>query len=114
MGLIVVYQNLSITKACGNFLKDTSYCAEAFNEPTQTSSPPPAAITTIEGPPGPTQPGQHKDCNIQDQINPGDSCPAFISKYPGLTLKDVVTFNTGIREQCENLWAGYYVGYSRP
>lgn len=78
-----------------------------------TSSPIPSSATptpiSTGGAPGPTQPGQVANCNRWDLVKDGDNCSVYIAKYPGLTLKDLTTWNTGIGDQCQTLWLDTYV-----
>ncbi|KAL4860890.1 hypothetical protein BDV12DRAFT_204586 [Aspergillus spectabilis] len=105
-------KNPSVTETCGNFLVERSYCVEAFGEPESTTTQPPTtttATTTTAGPPGPTQPGQIGTCNWWDLVQSGDSCNTYIQKYPGLTLADLVEWNSEIGAQCQFLWIDYYI-----
>ncbi|KAL4998532.1 hypothetical protein BDV10DRAFT_201217 [Aspergillus recurvatus] len=99
--------NPSITASCGNFLAEHSYCVEAFGEPEPTSTT--ATTTTTAGPPGETQPGQIETCNRWDLVQSGDSCDTFTAKYPGVTLEDLIAWNSEIGAQCQYLWVGYYI-----
>ncbi|KAH7122762.1 hypothetical protein B0J11DRAFT_464848 [Dendryphion nanum] len=105
--------NPSITAQCGGFEVGRSYCVEAFGEPppVTTSSIPSStgSPTSTGGPPGPTQPGQVPNCNRWDLVKDGDNCGTFINKYPGLTLKDLYTWNTGVGDQCQFLWKDTYL-----
>ncbi|KAF2473993.1 uncharacterized protein BDR25DRAFT_386910 [Lindgomyces ingoldianus] len=107
--------NPSITAECSNFVSGKSYCVEAFGEPPPQSSTvvlsttSKATPTSTGGPPGPTQPGQVQNCNRWDLVKDGDTCGIYISKYPGLTLKDLVSWNPGIGDQCQLLWIDTYL-----
>ena len=88
---------------------------EASGEPppasttAKPSSSATASKTATGGPPGPTQPGQVENCNRWDLVKEGDTCSTFMDKYPGLTLKDLVIWNTGIGDQCQLLWINTYL-----
>lgn len=98
--------NPSITASCGNFLKDHSYCVEAFGEP---EPQPTSTTTTTAGPPGPTQPGQIETCNRWDMVKDGDTCDTYTNKYSGLTRQNLVDWNTEIGDRCQYLWVDYYI-----
>ncbi|KAL3483245.1 hypothetical protein BJX62DRAFT_231120 [Aspergillus germanicus] len=93
--------NPSVTETCGNFLEQRSYCFEAFGEPeVTTTQPPTTTTTTTAAPPGPTQPGQIGTCNRWNLVQSRDSCNIYIQRYPGLTLADLVEWNSEIGAQC--------------
>ncbi|KAL3447434.1 hypothetical protein BJX65DRAFT_308162 [Aspergillus insuetus] len=108
--------NPSITASCGGLESGKSYCVEAWGEPapstTTTTKPPTTSTITITiitttktgNAPGHTQSGQIETCNRWDFAESGATCSVYLSKYPGLTLANLVEWISVISSQCQNLW----------
>ncbi|KAG0633088.1 hypothetical protein HOY80DRAFT_1141683 [Tuber brumale] len=58
-----------------------------------------------QSPPNDAQPGQPADCNKWYYVVPGDTCQGIVDKYPGLTLNQFLSWNTGAGPDCTTLWA---------
>lgn len=41
-------------------------------------------------------------------VNPGDLCSAILTKF-NLTLATFVSWNTGVGDNCQSMWASAYV-----
>lgn len=105
-------------ESCNGFNTYQSYCVEAYGEPTgvPTGSPttaPPTAKPTSTKPsngvttPLPTQPGMIENCNKFHLQVEGEYCADMAGKY-GITLKQFTTWNSGVGDNCQSLWADAY------
>ncbi|KAK6515152.1 hypothetical protein TWF506_007497 [Arthrobotrys conoides] len=107
--------NPSVGSPC-TLVTGNAYCVEAANEPaptttttTTTTTKSTTVISTTPGAPGPTQSGQSTLCDRWDLVNSGDSCGSFTSKYSGLTVPLLFSWNPAIASDCSNLWVGTYL-----
>ncbi|KAG0137810.1 hypothetical protein HOY82DRAFT_644705 [Tuber indicum] len=62
----------------------------------------------VQSPPSNAQPGQTADCNQWYYVVPGDTCLGIVDKYPGITLDQFLSWNTGVGSDCTTLWAFSY------
>ena len=47
-------------------------------------------------------------------VKDGDTCDTFTNKYPGVTLQNLVDWNSEIGDRCQYLWVDYYVRWLFP
>lgn len=70
------------------------------------------ATTTSSGngitSPTPIQPGMVTDCNKFYLVGTGTSC-ATVASQEGVTVTEIVSWNSGVGSGCNDLWLGYYI-----
>ncbi|KAL1797016.1 hypothetical protein ACET3X_005556 [Alternaria dauci] len=94
------------------FLSSLLLAGAAVAAPLQPSDPvlanatitPPISDTTI---PSPLQPGVVPICDAYALVQPGDFC-VTVASANGITLDELLSWNTGIDETCTNLLADAY------
>ncbi|KAI5837005.1 hypothetical protein DFP73DRAFT_636467 [Morchella snyderi] len=59
--------------------------------------------------PGPTQGAAIESCNRWDYIASGMTCYDILTKYTGLTLNQIVSYNPFLTADCTNMWANYWI-----
>lgn len=102
----VLKWNTGVNKDCTNLWLGAYACAGVIGgspPPTTTTSRPGNGIAT----PTPTQPGMVGNCNKFHLIKDTTTCQG-IADYNKVRLSDIHKWNTGINQQCTNLWLGAY------
>lgn len=72
---------------------------------THVTSPTP---TPTPSGPQPQMPGIVSNCKTYYYVQPGDSCWS-IEQAKGITLQQILAWNTGIDSGCTNMWANAYI-----
>ncbi|KAF3480462.1 LysM domain-containing protein [Arthroderma uncinatum] len=124
-----VYWNPIVKDDCSGIRTGNSYCIDAKKGAPGTSSPPgtttaPSSTTAAPGTtttstptqptptanptPSPIQDGMVNTCARFYQAVSGDTCDKIAVKFGTFTLKDFVTWNPAVNDDCSSLWAGYY------
>lgn len=78
-------------------------------KPTTSAQPTTTTIPGAVAAPGPTQAGVAANCNRWDIVKSGNTCDTFIQKYSGVTLANLVSWNSAIGSTCTGLWLDYYI-----
>jgi len=95
--------NPSIDDSCSNLISGLWYCVQ----PTATWNVTTASTTfyTTVAPPAPTATGASDACYVWYVVQQGDACYSIAASY-GITLDELLGWNTGLNTECTNLIAG--------
>ena len=97
--------NPSIDAACDNLVPGLWYCTHPTFFWNETSSGNTTSPSTTLPAPAPTQSGTTKSCFAWHVIVSGDSC-ALLQETLGVTMTQLVAWNTGLEANCSNLILG--------
>ncbi|KAL4879468.1 hypothetical protein BJY04DRAFT_220064 [Aspergillus karnatakaensis] len=118
--------NPSVTADCGNFKEGFSYCVEAFDEPSPTTTSRTTSVPTTNptststeptstAPPSngietplPIQPGMVDNCDDFHFVERGETCTTITAAY-GITLAQFTAWNPTVGSTCGGIWADAYV-----
>ncbi|KAL8706619.1 MAG: hypothetical protein Q9201_000366 [Fulgogasparrea decipioides] len=120
----LVAYNPSLKADCSGLKSGTAYCVEenygngpatpSSTSSTSSTTSSPTTITQIPTGPSPVQSGINPQCTHFYKVESGDTCAGIVDKYHTFTLGDFYSWNPAVGQNCETLFAGYYVGLSHP
>lgn len=112
--------NPSVGSTCTGMWANAYVCVSIIghNPGTPTSSAPGATATVIDGtkyplPPAPTGTGTTPRCTSWYTVQSGDICITIAAKA-GITVTQLVIWNSYINTNCNNIWAGNSICVASP
>ncbi|KAB8067108.1 hypothetical protein BDV29DRAFT_186741 [Aspergillus leporis] len=99
--------NSEINNSCSNLWLDYYICVHVPGATTTAPGTPEPTADPGSGP-SPQLPGIINNCDGFFKVSSGDTCDS-ITKAHGISTTQFKSWNTGINDNCSNLWLGYYV-----
>ncbi|KAG9251629.1 LysM domain-containing protein [Emericellopsis atlantica] len=98
--------NENVESDCSGLWAQYYFCVsvEGHEPPTVTDGPEPTATGNV---PSPTLDGTAPDCDAYHFVEVGDDCESITKEY-GITMEQLMEWNTAVQSDCSGLWAQYY------